>query len=52
MPGGQLGESVHMDVKVRHATDHGVPMTRARVGLPGGLTFQTWQLQELPGPRR
>jgi hypothetical protein len=22
-------------------------MTLARVGLPGGLTFQTWQLQEL-----
>jgi hypothetical protein len=27
--------------------DHGLPMTLARVGLPGGLTFQTWQLQEL-----
>ena len=36
-----------MDVKVTNATDAGVPMTLARVGLPGGLTFQTWQLQEL-----
>ena len=43
----KLGESVHMDVKVSNATDAGVPMTLARVGLPGGLTFQTWQLQEL-----
>ena len=22
-------------------------MTLARVGMPGGLTFQTWQLKEL-----
>lgn len=43
----KLGESVHVDVKVANATDRGVPMTLARVGLPGGLTFQTWQLQEL-----
>ena len=46
-PAVKLGETVHMDVKVENATDHGVPMTLARVGLPGGLTFQTWQLQEL-----
>jgi hypothetical protein len=32
---------------LRNVTDHGVPMTLARVGLPGGTTFQTWQLQEL-----
>jgi uncharacterized protein YfaS (alpha-2-macroglobulin family) len=46
-PTVRLGESDHMEVEVRNATDHGVPMTLARVGLPGGLTFQTWQLQEL-----
>jgi hypothetical protein len=46
-PAARLGESVHLDVQVSNATDHGVPMTLARVGLPGGLTFQTWQLQEL-----
>ena len=46
-PAVKLGETVHMDVHVENATDHGVPMTIARVGLPGGLTFQTWQLQEL-----
>jgi hypothetical protein len=43
----KLGETAHVDVEVRNATDHGIPMTLARVGLPGGLTFQTWQLQEL-----
>lgn len=43
----RLGEGVHMDVRVTNTTKHGIPMTLARVGLPGGLTFQTWQLQEL-----
>lgn len=41
------GEGVRMRVAVRNLTDEGVPMTLARVGLPGGLTFQTWQLKEL-----
>jgi hypothetical protein len=43
----KLGEGVHVDVRVTNTTQGGVPMTVARVGLPGGLTFQTWQLQEL-----
>ncbi len=43
----KLGEGVHMDVRVTNTTQQGIPMTLARVGLPGGLTFQTWQLQEL-----
>ena len=43
----KLGEGVHMDVRVTNTTSKGIPMTLARVGLPGGLTFQTWQLQEL-----
>jgi hypothetical protein len=43
----KLGEGVRMNVRVSNATAGGVPMTLARVGLPGGLTFQTWQLQEL-----
>jgi len=42
-----MGETVHMDVRVENRTDKGIPMTLARVGLPGGLTFQTWQLKEL-----
>lgn len=42
-----LGEGVRMKVTVENATDSGIPMTLARVGIPGGLTFQTWQLKEL-----
>jgi hypothetical protein len=43
----KLGEGAHMDVKVTNTSSGGIPMTLARVGMPGGLTFQTWQLKEL-----
>ncbi len=43
----KLGESVRMRVLLTNKTDRGQPMTLARVELPGGLTFQTWQLKEL-----
>jgi hypothetical protein len=43
----KLGESVRMRVTLRNKTDKGQPMTLGRVELPGGLTFQTWQLKEL-----
>ncbi|MBL9006275.1 MAG: hypothetical protein JNJ46_18620, partial [Myxococcales bacterium] len=43
----KLGESVRMRVFLRNKTDRGLPMTLGRVELPGGLTFQTWQLKEL-----
>ncbi|HTM21509.1 MAG TPA: alpha-2-macroglobulin family protein, partial [Kofleriaceae bacterium] len=42
-----VGEGVKMKVSVRNVTKEGIPMTLARVGIPGGLTFQTWQLKEL-----
>ncbi|HWN66335.1 MAG TPA: MG2 domain-containing protein, partial [Haliangium sp.] len=42
-----LGEGVRMKVRVENTTDGGIPMTLARVGIPGGLAFQTWQLDEL-----
>ncbi len=42
-----VGEGVKLKVGVRNLTREGIPMTLARVGLPGGLTFQTWQLKEL-----
>ncbi len=42
-----LGEGVRMSVSVKNISDKGQPMTLARVGIPGGLTFQTWQLKEL-----
>jgi alpha-2-macroglobulin-like protein len=43
----KLGEGVKLRARVENKTTEGLPMTLARVGLPGGLTFQTWQLKEL-----
>ena len=43
----KMGENVRVTATVRNVTAEGQPMTLARVGLPGGLTFQTWQLKEL-----
>ncbi len=43
----KMGENVRLEAVVKNKTDKGQPMTLARVGLPGGLTFQTWQLKEL-----
>jgi len=43
----KLGEGVKLRAHVENTTAGGVPMTLARVGIPGGLTFQTWQLKEL-----
>ncbi len=42
-----MGEGVRMKVSVENTSGQGIPMTLARVGIPGGLTFQTWQLKEL-----
>ena len=43
----KLGENVRLTARVTNTTQEGQPMTLTRVGLPGGLTFQTWQLEEL-----
>jgi uncharacterized protein YfaS (alpha-2-macroglobulin family) len=43
----KMGETVKLTVTVTNKTNKGQPMTLARVGFPGGLTFQTWQLAEL-----
>ena len=43
----KMGEGVRMRAHVVNKSKDGVPMTLARVGLAGGLTFQTWQLKEL-----
>jgi hypothetical protein len=43
----KMGENVKLRAKIVNKTDKGQPMTLARIGLPGGLTFQTWQLKEL-----
>ena len=42
-----LGEGIQLRAHVENTTTAGVPMTLARIGIPGGLTFQTWQLKEL-----
>ncbi len=42
-----MGETVRMTAVLENTLQEGRPMTLARVGLPGGLTFQTWQLKEL-----
>jgi hypothetical protein len=36
-----------MRAYVTNTSGKGLPMTMARIGLPGGLAFQTWQLKEL-----
>ncbi|HEX2689059.1 MAG TPA: hypothetical protein VHN14_20695, partial [Kofleriaceae bacterium] len=43
----RMGEGVTLRAHVENTTSAGIPMTLARVGLPGGMVFQTWQLKEL-----
>jgi hypothetical protein len=43
----KMGETVRIDATITNKTSSGLPMTLARIGLPGGLTFQNWQLKEL-----
>jgi alpha-2-macroglobulin-like protein len=43
----KAGEGVKVRAHVENTTTDGIPMTLARVGIPGGLVFQTWQLKEL-----
>lgn len=43
----KLGEGVTLTARIENVSKAGLPMVIARVGLPGGLVFQTWQLKEL-----
>ncbi len=43
----RMGEGVTLRAHVENKTAGGLPMTLARVGIPGGMVFQTWQLKEL-----
>ena len=43
----KMGETVRLNAVITNKTAHGQPMTLARLGLPGGLAFQNWQLKEL-----
>src|SRR5205085_4009386 len=43
-----LGQNVRLNLHVTNtAADKARPMTMVRVGLPGGLSHQDWQLKEL-----
>nr|MBA3454640.1 hypothetical protein [Deltaproteobacteria bacterium] len=43
----KMGEGVTLRTHIENTTNAGIPMTLARVGIPGGMVFQTWQLKEL-----
>jgi hypothetical protein len=43
----RMGEGVTLRTHVENTSTGGIPMTLARIGIPGGLVFQTWQLKEL-----
>ena len=43
----KLGETVRLTAQVHNRTGQGQPMTLVRLGFPGGLRFQSWQLKEL-----
>lgn len=43
----KMGDAVTLRAHVENTTNQGQPMTLARIGLPGGTVFQTWQLKEL-----
>ncbi len=43
----KMGETVRLTATVRNKTRKGQPMTLVRVGFPGGLAYQSWQLKEL-----
>jgi hypothetical protein len=43
----EMGDNVRLTATVRNRTGDGQPMTLARIGLPGGLQAQTWQLEDL-----
>jgi hypothetical protein len=42
-----MGDGVKLRAHIENKTAAGIPMTLARVGIPGGMVFQTWQLKEL-----
>ncbi len=42
-----MGETIRLTARISNRTAAGQPMTLARIGIPAGLTVQTWQLDEL-----
>jgi hypothetical protein len=42
-----MGSGITLRAHVENTSPDPIPMTLARIGLPGGTVFQTWQLKEL-----
>jgi hypothetical protein len=43
----RAGRPVRLTATIENVTTKGQPMTLARIGIPGGLRYQPWQLDEL-----
>ena len=43
----KMGETLRVTAKLKSSSEQGQPMTLLRIGIPGGLSLQTWQLKEL-----
>ncbi|WP_276479929.1 hypothetical protein [Paraflavitalea pollutisoli] len=43
----RVGSTVRMEVAVTNLEQNAQPMVVARIGIPAGLTAQTWQLKEM-----
>jgi uncharacterized protein YfaS (alpha-2-macroglobulin family) len=43
----RVGKAIAMTAAIRNRTAAGLPMVIARIGIPGGLESQRWQLDEL-----
>jgi hypothetical protein len=43
----RMGETVRLTATIANATEDTVPSPIARIGIPGGLAFQDWQLRKL-----
>jgi len=43
----RLNETIRMTTRITNPGEKGLPMTIARIGIPGGLSLQIWQLKEL-----
>lgn len=42
-----VNETVRLSIKLKNVTQAGVPMSVALIGIPAGLSLQSWQLKEL-----
>lgn len=43
----KMGETLRVEATLQSRSAQGLPMTLLRLGIPGGLALQTWQLKEL-----